>query len=304
MISVFKVRNMDESVIFQYADVFLAFLQNNDSILSYKNANHCLKYVYSGGMDVIDDGRRICVSAGEAVFIRRNHRVQITKHPERGEQFRGVTLVFNPAFLRSVYEEERQESGTLPEVRVGFRNSVYRIPQDSRIQSLFESLTPFFRDPSAFNDRLAKMKMREGVFALLELDNRFFPVLFDFADPWRVDLLTFMEANYACDLSIREFAHYTGRSLATFKRDFSKISDLPPLKWLTEKRLLKARELLGESFDMKVEDVCAAVGFRNRTHFATLFKNRFGMPPSKVRSMAEAAAEVGRQHGLKAVSLR
>ena len=43
----------------------------------------------------------------------------------------------------------------------------------------------------------------------------------------KIDLLEFMEKNYAYDLTIEDIAHYTGRSLAAFKRDFRKISDLP-----------------------------------------------------------------------------
>lgn len=55
-----------------------------------------------------------------------------------------------------------------------------------------------------------------------------YPSLFDFTDPWKIDILGFMEKNYAYDLTIEDIAHYTGRSLATFKRDFKKVSDLSP----------------------------------------------------------------------------
>lgn len=47
-------------------------------------------------------------------------------------------------------------------------------------------------------------------------------------------------------MSIDDFATYTGRSLATFKRDFAKISSLPPQKWLIEHRLEKAADMLSK----------------------------------------------------------
>jgi len=53
-----------------------------------------------------------------------------------------------------------------------------------------------------------------------------------------------MEQNYTQDMTLEEFATYTGRSLATFKHDFAKISDLPPQKWLIQKRLEKAIRFL------------------------------------------------------------
>ena len=52
-----------------------------------------------------------------------------------------------------------------------------------------------------------------------------------FADPWKIDILDFMNKNYMNNLSIR-LAVY-GRSLATFKQDFSKVSiSYSPERWL------------------------------------------------------------------------
>ncbi len=54
--------------------------------------------------------------------------------------------------------------------------------------------------------------------------------------------MDFMEQNYTEDLTLEEFASYTGRSLATFKRDFAKVSPLPPQRWIMEHRLEKAKK--------------------------------------------------------------
>ena len=63
--------------------------------------------------------------------------------------------------------------------------------------------------------------MTEGVYVLLNANKNLYASLFDFADPWKIDILEFLEKNYMNDLSLEEIANYTGRSLATFKRDFS-----------------------------------------------------------------------------------
>ena len=76
-------------------------------------------------------------------------------------------------------------------------------------------------------------------------------------------------------------AHYTGRSLATFKRDFRKISDLTPEKWLIRKRLEVAYNLMKEGGN-KVVDVYTKVGFRNQSHFSSAFKKQYGFPPTAV----------------------
>lgn len=128
-----------------------------------------------------------------------------------------------------------------------------------------------------------ELKLQEALMALLAIDERFVPTLFDFNEPWKIDILDFMDQNYMCDLSIEDIAHYTGRSLATFKRDFKNISDLTPEKWLIKRRLERAYELM-KTGKKKVVEVYAEVGFRNPSHFSTAFKKEFGMAPSALLS--------------------
>lgn len=97
----------------------------------------------------------------------------------------------------------------------------------------------------------------------------------------KIDLKDFMEKNFRCDMSMSEFARASGRSLSTFKRDFKKISDLSPERWLTDRRLRAAIELLKRG--RRVSDTCFDVGFKNVSHFSATFKKKFGMTPGEAR---------------------
>lgn len=97
----------------------------------------------------------------------------------------------------------------------------------------------------------------------------------------KIDLQDFMERNFRCDMSMTEFARATGRSLSTFKRDFKKMSDLSPERWLTDRRLRASYELLARG--MRVSDVCFDVGFKNVSHFSAIFRKKFGCTPGEVR---------------------
>ena len=101
----------------------------------------------------------------------------------------------------------------------------------------------------------------------------------------KIDLLEFMEANYSCDYSMTDFAHHSGRSLSTFKRDFKHLSELTPERWLTNRRLLAAYDKLKRG--RKVTDTCYEVGFKNVSHFSAAFKRRFGVTPGEVRKIAK-----------------
>ena len=68
--------------------------------------------------------------------------------------------------------------------------------------------------------------------------------------------------------------------MATFKRDFAKISDLTPRKWIIRRRLEAAHDLI-ESGGRKVTEVCFDVGFKNLSHFSKIYKKTYGVAPSR-----------------------
>jgi AraC-like DNA-binding protein len=80
---------------------------------------------------------------------------------------------------------------------------------------------------------------------------------------------------------LNRFAYLTGRSLATFKRDFEKIFHTSPSKWLLQRRLKEAYYLIKEK-GKKPVDVYVDVGFEDLSHFSFAFKNEFGQAPSKI----------------------
>ena len=114
---------------------------------------------------------------------------------------------------------------------------------------------------------------------LLRTDRNLYASLFDFVEPWKIDILDYLNENYMLDLSMNEIASYTGRSLATFKRDFAKVSDLPPQKWIIKRRLEAARDLI-LSGKKKVTEACFDVGFKNLSHFSKIYKEAYGVAPS------------------------
>ena len=67
--------------------------------------------------------------------------------------------------------------------------------------------------------------------------------------------------------------------LSSFKRDFQSIYGETPARWIREKRLSKAHQML-QSSQMSVADVAYSLGFENPTHFGRIFKQQYGVAPS------------------------
>ena len=265
-------------VIFNYNNVFFSFFYDDTSGCIHRSREFALNYVYSGEM-LLDNGReQIHVGKGECVFIPRDHHITMYKRTAGGERYCGIFLSFTRPFLKEMYRqfESYKAPANTPKLE-----GVVKLPKTVELASLFASMTPYFDPDMKPQDDFMQLKLQEGLLALLHIDLRFAPTLFDFSQPWKIDILDFMNQNYMYEFTLEELAHYTGRSLATFKRDFKKVSDLTPEKWLIRKRLEVAYALIKKG-GKKVADVYAEVGFKNQSHFSTAFKKAYGVSPKAI----------------------
>jgi len=262
---------------FNYSDIFFSYYSSNERRCTKMVRDLTLVYVYQGEFVLETEGREVTIKPGESVFLKRDTRVNMIKQATEENPFRGIFMKFKRKAMREMFQKfERKE---LPKKADTDLTSVVKLPQTPAVKSLFQSLEPYFDSSVKPMEEIMNMKLMEGVYSLLEIDERFYPTLFDFNEPWKIDILEFLNENYMFDLSIEDIASFTGRSLSTFKRDFQKISDLPPQKWLIQKRLNAAHEMLREQ-NKSVTDVYIEVGFKNMSHFSRAFKRQYGIAPS------------------------
>ncbi len=274
-------QNKPMKLIFNYNDVFFSFYYDNAGGCTHRSREYAVNYVYSGRMTLDNGKEQIHVEKGECVFIPRDHRTTLYKQPHNGERYCGIYLMFTRHFLREMYNLSGKWNIAADTPKLEVR--AMKLPRTAELASLFASMTPFF-DPSVKpSDDFMQLKLQEGLLALLHIDPRFAPTLFDFNEPWKIDILDFLNRNYMYEFTIKDLAHYTGRSLATFKRDFRKISELTPEKWLIRKRLEVAYEKIAKE-KKKVTEIYAEVGFKNLSHFSTAFKRQYGITPGAVRN--------------------
>ena len=156
------------------------------------------------------------------------------------------------------------------------------LPQNALFAQFFQSLRGYFEVDAFPSEKLVDVKMLELVLTLLEVRPDLKPLLFDFAEPWKIDISHFMEQNYTSDLNLDDFAHFTGRSLASFKKEFSSIYGEPPMRWIIGRRLAEAKHRIEQG--AKTKDVYRAVGFKNLSHFSKAFKQKYGIVPSAAGS--------------------
>ena len=98
-----------------------------------------------------------------------------------------------------------------------------------------------------------------------------FRQLIQLRQPIKTDIYRVVEENYTSPISLDELAYLSGRSLSSFKGELQDIYGAPPARWIRERRLSKAHEMLRSS-SLSVADVTYSLSFENPTHFSRTFK--------------------------------
>lgn len=84
-------------------------------------------------------------------------------------------------------------------------------------------------------------------------------------------------------LTLDDLASAVSLSPFHFARGFARTTGVPPHRFVTSRRMDRARHLLWTS-DRSVEDVARAVGYGNLSHFRRTFRRFHGVAPSALRS--------------------
>ncbi|HVW97706.1 MAG TPA: AraC family transcriptional regulator [Mucilaginibacter sp.] len=235
---------------------------------------HALGFIIAGESHLQTSGGKLIFGPGSIGLIRKNQLVKSVKVPPPGGEFKSVNIFLTQDFLRQYSTTHK-----LPKADKYTGEPMRLLSQDAFIKGYFDSLLPYFSDNAKFSSNIADLKTTEAVELLLQADPDFFSFLFDFSEPYKIDLEAYMNQHYMFNVPVAQFARLTGRSLAGFKRDFEKIFNLPPGQWLQQKRLAEAYYQIKEK-GRRPSDVYLDVGFENLSHFSYTFKKSFGIAPS------------------------
>ena len=236
---------------------------------------HVFSYQIAGTLTITDGRKEYICNAGDFRFSRRNQLIKFLKQPPPNGEFRAVSVYFDQPTLRNLsieygYKAEPHYEG----------DAVLLLQPAPLLKSYMESLLPY-QDGGVINENLEALKLREAILILLQTEPRLKDILFDFSEPGKIDLEKFMEKNYHFNVQLSRFAYLTGRSLATFKRDFEKLFHTTPSRWLQQRRLQEAHYLIKER-GKAPSDVYLELGFEDLSHFSFAFKNKYGVAPSRL----------------------
>lgn len=234
--------------------------------------HHMLIWFISGETKIVQADAAYVFKKGDIFLIPRNQLATIINYPKDGQPHKTVVMHLSTTKLRDFYTSVNIKPAA------SASQKIYCFNNHPLLESCLNSLIPYFEMKELPGD-IASLKITEAITILRTIDKGVDSVLANFEEPGKIDLVSYMEKNFMFNLPLEKFGYLTGRSLTTFKRDFSKAFNSTPQRWLTQKRLELAHYQFTEK-KKKPVDVCYEVGFENLSHFSYAFKKHFGYAPT------------------------
>jgi AraC-like DNA-binding protein len=239
-------------------------------------SEHTFVFVVEGQFHIRTGKSRILVGKDEAALIKKAHVIEYQKIGYLNKKpYEAIMFFLKDEFLKEFIRISKINQQPVPE-----EDFALKLNFDNKLIGFIESIKPYFNEFLFDQPGLLRIKVMELLYNLSISNSLLFPHLLKFSISTQRDIVEIMENNYRKALKLEDFAYMAGRSLSSFKRDFLRIYGIPPAKWITEKKLNYAQNLLINT-DMSVSSVCDEVGFENVAHFSRLFKQHFGVSPSQ-----------------------
>jgi AraC-like DNA-binding protein len=254
----------------------IAFVENVKTNIEGEHylPNHSFSYNISGTITISDGAEIKTFGKGEFLFNSGKRLAKVRKSPDPDGVYKAIVIFMDDETLHELSKEYPTIGKTYKK-----QETVFSFTPDILLRNYFDSLMPYF--DMELPETLITLKKNEGIMLLLNQFPELANTLFNFSAPGKIDLEAFMNQNFKYNSEVKNYAYLTGRSLATFKRDFRKTFNTTPNRWIQQRRLEEAYFLIKEK-KRKPSEVYLEVGFETLSHFSYTFKERFGVNPSAV----------------------
>jgi AraC-like DNA-binding protein len=232
------------------------------------------------------DGRKVWHTAHGSYDLKKGSCVFVQKGASILEQFFDIGFCLVLFYIPDNFICETLKSKSSPiRKQDNEYGTVMELHTTETLETFFLSMSSYFARTTEPDKELLELKFRELILTLAddpmnaELLSYFCSLL---NEPNSVSLQRTMNDNYCFNLTLNQYAKLCNRSLSGFKRDFQKIMHTTPGKWLLEKRLNHALQLL-KNKEKNVNEIAFESGFENASHFTSAFKKRYQSTPTAIR---------------------
>lgn len=239
---------------------------------------HLFSFLLEGQKSVQYAGTQVKINPNEFLLLSAGNCLMSEKIAAPGGRYRSMLLFFDNELLSDFFIRH-------PKVLEASNNN--EVPflvfkKDAFLINFIESLGVMFATQQPLSAELQKVKLEE---LLLYLSERYPDKIKQLRhSSYKADgdllIRQAITANIYNTVTVEELAFLCHMSLSTFKRRFAKIYGISPNKWLIERRMQIAAQLLKQG-EYKASDVYLELGYENLSSFIQSFKQVHGVTPKQ-----------------------
>ncbi|MEO0876627.1 MAG: AraC family transcriptional regulator, partial [Bacteroidota bacterium] len=190
--------------------------------------HNILFYVEQGQLNIRQKNKLYIVEKGDFCIVRKFTELSYFKTWNEEEDCALVdAMSLQDEFIKGAIKE----IGLSIPTRV-IRDPVVNLGSNPVLMGLRKSLRLYLVDNQVPDKHLMYLKTKEALLGIIQSSPDHLALFYEISKPVKADLKEFMVHHVLSDLNLSDLAKLSGRSLSTFHRDFKRIFDLSPHKWL------------------------------------------------------------------------
>lgn len=239
----------------------------------------CFFYLVQGSLVSFDARGKSLTTQGNAVLKQCGRYVQRFGAESPDQCCEAMVVFLYPELLKEIYRNEVPSFLTLDEVP-----QAKPVIGNAMVTQYMQHIALYFENPAAVDEDLAVLKLKELVLILLKSENstNLRKLLSEVFGKVNLTFQQTVENNLFNAVSMEQLAFLCHMSLSTFKREFRRVFDDTPARYIKRRRLEAAERRLLTSKDA-IADVAYDLGWVDVSTFSANFHAYKGISPSKFR---------------------
>ena len=240
----------------------------------------CFVFINEGEVSVRSQTNYMNLDGNNAILAKcLNYFFETdNKQKESGDGIEVIAVILDPSLVEELFEFDLSQS----DYSVDY--NIKQIEVDRLLANFKENINILLDNPELADERMIETKLKEFVLLITKSQNA--PSQLDFLSalfkPLDIGFRSTIQHNIYSNLSLDELARLCHLSKSSFKRKFNDVFKSSPKKYISQKKIEKAAELL-RSDNLRISDIAYDVGFDSLATFNRNFTSTYGKSPTEYR---------------------
>jgi len=201
-----------------------------------------------------------------------------SKQKESSDGIEVIAVIIHPSQVEELFEFDLTHS------TYSLDYNIKQVEVDRLLANYKDSINILLDNPELADEMIIQTKLKEFVLLMTKSQNA--PSELDFLSalfkPFETEFKSTIQHNIYSNLSLNELARLCHLSLSSFKRKFEEVFKTSPKKYISQKKIEKAAELL-KTENLRISEIAYDVGFDSLATFNRNFTAKYGKSPSNYR---------------------